>query len=163
MSFFVFIKCFYFGLSFLLYYYYINIGFSIILFWIFLLIIYLRVLKFGFFYIQIYYYYYYYFYFLFLFLIVIMIFLISFSNHLVYIYWDLLGLVSFFLVIYYNNNIRLKGSLETLMCNRWGDFFILVFFCFSFSFLLYYNIFFFGCFFLLLSSLVKRAQFPFIG
>ena len=94
---------------------------------------------------------------------VIIIFLISSSNHILYCFWDLLGLVSFFLVIFYNNFISLKGSLETLIRNRLGDLFLLVFVRVSFFYSLFFNLFYFFVIFFLVSSLVKRAQFPFIG
>jgi NADH-ubiquinone oxidoreductase chain 5 len=146
----------------------INYDFFLIIrvFWfiIFLLIIFFSVLKFGFFYIQFYFYFYFYFYLIFIFLIVIIIFLVSWRNHVIYCFWDLLGLVSFFLVLYYNNFISLKGSLETLIRNRLGDFFLLVFLVLGFYFSLFFlNFLSLRVLFLFFSSLIKRAQFPFMG
>ena len=79
--------------------------------------------------------------------------------------WDLLGVSSFFLVLYYSNWDRNSGAINTALTNRLGDFFIFVFFSGSlfgvyyfFSYRLMVN----GLFFLLvLSAFTKRAQFPF--
>jgi NADH:ubiquinone oxidoreductase subunit 5 (subunit L)/multisubunit Na+/H+ antiporter MnhA subunit len=84
------------------------------------------------------------------------------SFHLFFFIWDILGLVSFFLVLYYSNWKSLSGGLKTILRNRWGDFFLLFFICYEYLFLntiinSYFNL------FLILSAFTKSAQFPFIG
>nr|QOW40484.1 NADH dehydrogenase subunit 5 [Bunostomum phlebotomum] len=79
--------------------------------------------------------------------------------------WDLLGISSFFLVLFYNNWDSSSGAMNTALTNRIGDFFI---FCF-FSGGIFYGYYFFSfelvCSFmvlmLLLTSFTKSAQFPF--
>ena len=79
--------------------------------------------------------------------------------------WDLLGISSFFLVLFYNNWDRCRGAINTALTNRLGDFFIFLFFACCFFSGLYFNCFVFVCFFttvmLLLTAFTKRAQFPF--
>nr|YP_003434134.1 NADH dehydrogenase subunit 5 [Chabertia ovina]ACX85216.1 NADH dehydrogenase subunit 5 [Chabertia ovina] len=79
--------------------------------------------------------------------------------------WDLLGISSFFLVLFYNNWDSNSGAMNTALTNRIGDFFI---FCF-FSSVLFYGYYFFSfelmcnlmILLLLLTSFTKSAQFPF--
>nr|YP_010519791.1 NADH dehydrogenase subunit 5 [Zoniolaimus dendrolagi]UXP34568.1 NADH dehydrogenase subunit 5 [Zoniolaimus dendrolagi] len=79
--------------------------------------------------------------------------------------WDLLGISSFFLVLFYNNWDSNSGAMNTALTNRIGDFFIFTFF----SGVLFYGYYFFSfelmCSFmvllLLLTSFTKSAQFPF--
>nr|YP_010575572.1 NADH dehydrogenase subunit 5 [Varestrongylus eleguneniensis]UZM11412.1 NADH dehydrogenase subunit 5 [Varestrongylus eleguneniensis] len=94
-------------------------------------------------------------------------FMLNFSNGVfsMMLSWDLLGISSFFLVLFYSNWDSNSGAMNTALTNRIGDYFM---FCF-FSGL------FFGCYFffsitmlggigllmLLLSSFTKSAQFPF--
>ncbi|MCA2772600.1 MAG: hypothetical protein IM483_16630, partial [Microcystis sp. M122S2] len=40
--------------------------------------------------------------------------------------WDGLGLVSFFLIVYYQNQSSINSGLFTLLMNRLGDCFFLV-------------------------------------
>lgn len=81
--------------------------------------------------------------------------------------WDILGISSFFLVLFYNNWDSCSGAINTVLTNRLGDFFIFFFFSFSF---------FSGYYFISLSYFVyiprlllvftaftKSAQFPFSG
>uniref|UniRef100_A0AB39A6G0 NADH:ubiquinone reductase (H(+)-translocating) n=1 Tax=Asplanchna sp. TaxID=3231738 RepID=A0AB39A6G0_9BILA len=100
--------------------------------------------------------------------VVSMILVITMSN-MVYamLGWDGLGLVSFFLIVYYQNNSSIVSGIFTLLMNRIGDSFFLVtlvllfytyddFFSFSsslpsFSLLI----------FLLLTFITKSAIFPF--
>nr|YP_004021462.1 NADH dehydrogenase subunit 5 [Unionicola parkeri]ADP01829.1 NADH dehydrogenase subunit 5 [Unionicola parkeri] len=104
---------------------------------------------------------------LFMFVISMMILVFGFSFFSIMVGWDGLGLVSFFLVIYYNNFTSLKSGLLTVLSNRAGDLGML----FSFYYLFldgswsYLN-FSFGdvyllCFFLIFASMTKSAQFPF--
>nr|YP_009310870.1 NADH dehydrogenase subunit 5 [Triodontophorus serratus]AOT98904.1 NADH dehydrogenase subunit 5 [Triodontophorus serratus] len=79
--------------------------------------------------------------------------------------WDLLGISSFFLVLFYNNWDSNSGAMNTALTNRIGDFFIFSFF----SGILFYGYYFLSfemlCSFmvllLLLTSFTKSAQFPF--
>lgn len=79
--------------------------------------------------------------------------------------WDLLGISSFFLVLFYNNWDSCRGAINTALTNRLGDYFIFVFFrgsifrgfyFFRFSFFSFYLV-----FLLVLTAFTKRAQFPF--
>lgn len=100
--------------------------------------------------------------------VVSMILVITMSNMVYAILgWDGLGLVSFFLIVYYQNNSSIVSGIFTLLMNRIGDSFFLVtlvllfytyddFFSFSsslpsFSLLI----------FLLLTFITKSAIFPF--
>lgn len=104
-----------------------------------------------------------------LFLFVISIFFLVFSNSwvIVILGWDGLGVVSFLLVIYYNNIKSLNSGLVTVFTNRLGDcFFILsftfIFYCgvLSFDFLTI-NRFLFFLLILIVGCFTKRAQLPF--
>lgn len=100
---------------------------------------------------------------------VLRMFRLSFRNNSfsIILSWDLLGISSFFLVLFYNNWDRCSGAINTVLTNRLGDFFIFVFFrgsiffnfCFfSFNFFVWTS----GLF-LILTAFTKRAQFPFSG
>ena len=81
--------------------------------------------------------------------------------------WDGLGLISFCLVIFYQNSLRLESGLITVFRNRVGDVFFLI------SFLFFYRRGGFGwdvcsyggreifLFCLFLGAITKRAQVPF--
>nr|BAV82830.1 NADH dehydrogenase subunit 5 [Strongylus vulgaris] len=79
--------------------------------------------------------------------------------------WDLLGISSFFLVLFYNNWDSNSGAMNTALTNRIGDFFIFSFF----SGAIFYGYYFFSfelmcgsmLLLLLLTSFTKSAQFPF--
>nr|UXK95601.1 NADH dehydrogenase subunit 5 [Macropostrongyloides dissimilis] len=79
--------------------------------------------------------------------------------------WDLLGISSFFLVLFYNNWDSNSGAMNTALTNRIGDFFIFSFF----SGVIFYGYYFFSfemmcslmVLLLLLTSFTKSAQFPF--
>nr|YP_004927917.1 NADH dehydrogenase subunit 5 [Heliconema longissimum]ACV96723.1 NADH dehydrogenase subunit 5 [Heliconema longissimum] len=93
--------------------------------------------------------------------------LIMFSNSIILtlIFWDYLGISSFFLVLFYNNLTSLSGAMSTVFTNRIGDFCIFLFFnglvlC-SMSHL---NFQFFSslvAFMLFICSFVKGGQYPF--
>lgn len=72
--------------------------------------------------------------------------------------WDGLGVVSFCLIIFYMNIIRINNGIFTLLQNRFGDFFFLLV-LFIVIDLNNYNLKF--LLFLLLGCVVKRAQYPF--
>ena len=77
----------------------------------------------------------------------------------------MLGISSFFLVLFYNNWDRNSGAINTALTNRLGDFFLFTFFrgCVFVGF--YFINFEFFCLriiiLLLLTSFTKSAQFPF--
>lgn len=74
--------------------------------------------------------------------------------------WDGLGVVSFYLIIYYNNQVSVVNGIFTLFQNRLGDLFFLIFIFLIFDF--YINVVQVSFFiFLILGALVKSAQFPF--
>nr|QFG71638.1 NADH dehydrogenase subunit 5 [Histiostomatidae sp. XFX] len=104
-----------------------------------------------------------------LFLFVISMFFLVFSYSWVSLMmgWDGLGMVSFLLVIFYNNPKSLNSGLITVFTNRLGDcLFILSFIsmymggCLSFGFLAISYSFLF-CFFLMIGAITKSAQAPF--
>nr|BAV82792.1 NADH dehydrogenase subunit 5 [Onchocerca ochengi] len=108
----------------------------------------------------------YFFFFLFLF-VLSMGGLIVFSGSIVLtlVFWDFLGVSSFFLVLFYGNVSARSGAMSTVFTNRIGDFCIFLFFngfvLFSMSFLSYQ---FFGSllvFMLFVSSVIKGGQYPF--
>nr|YP_001700364.2 NADH dehydrogenase subunit 5 [Haemonchus contortus]ABY64771.2 NADH dehydrogenase subunit 5 [Haemonchus contortus] len=94
-------------------------------------------------------------------------FMLNFSNNVLAMLmsWDLLGISSFFLVLFYNNWDSNSGAMNTALTNRLGDFFLFTFFsgCVFVGF--YFISFeFFSLsmmILLLLTSFTKSAQFPF--
>ena len=103
------------------------------------------------------------------FLFVFSMFLLVFSGNFftTIVGWDGLGLVSFCLVIFYNNSSSLDSGLVTVFRNRVGDVFFLISFVFFFScgnfswdFFSYENFFIFlGLLFF--GAITKSAQVPF--
>lgn len=108
-------------------------------------------------------------YLLILILFVIRMFILNFRyrSFTILLRWDLLGITSFFLVLFYNNWDRNRGAMNTVLTNRLGDFFIFVFFSFSaflnYNFFSYQFILWSSLLFLILTAFTKRAQFPFRG
>lgn len=103
------------------------------------------------------------------FLFVFSMFLLVFSGNFftTMVGWDGLGLVSFCLVIFYNNSSRLESGLVTVFSNRLGDVFFLISFVFFFSsgsfswdLFSYGNCFLFLCL-LFFGAITKSAQIPF--
>lgn len=83
-----------------------------------------------------------------------MVLLIFFSSlSAAIIGWDLLGITSFLLVIFYNNRKRLGSGLITALTNRIGDCLFICLISISPSYL--------SVLMLLLIAMTKRAQFPF--
>ena len=104
-----------------------------------------------------------------LFSFVLSIFFLVFSGSWVVVMlgWDGLGLVSFVLVIYFNDYSSLNSGLVTILTNRVGDcFFILGFILmyhigwFWVDSIIFYNRIFF-CFMFFLGCITKSAQLPF--
>lgn len=157
---FFFVELFFLGLK-------LNIYYSGLLFSLILLMVTISVLIFSSYYLSGELFFNYYLIVLILFVFSIFILNFRYNSFSMLLSWDLLGISSFFLVLFYNNWDRNSGSINTVLTNRLGDFFLFVFF--SFSFFLSYNFFsyqFFlwsSLFFLLITSFTKRAQFPFRG
>nr|BAV78685.1 NADH dehydrogenase subunit 5 [Steinernema litorale] len=96
-------------------------------------------------------------------------FSLNFSNSMftMLVSWDILGISSFFLVLFYNNWDSCSGAMNTVLTNRLGDFFLFVFFSMGF----FSSYFFLGLSFfiymsglmLILTAFTKSAQFPFSG
>lgn len=144
-----------------------NFYFNSVLFSIILILVSLRVLIFRSYYLKGEIYFIYYLFVLIIF--VLSIYSLNFRNNtfIIIVSWDLLGITSFFLVLFYNNWDRCNGSINTVLTNRLGDYFIFVFFSSS-SFLSYFfnsfSIFLWSSlFFLVLTAFTKSAQFPFSG
>nr|YP_009535754.1 NADH dehydrogenase subunit 5 [Sperchon plumifer]AYK28784.1 NADH dehydrogenase subunit 5 [Sperchon plumifer] len=104
-----------------------------------------------------------------LFLFVCSMLLLVFSPNMfsLMVGWDGLGLVSFLLVVYYNNFSSLRSGLLTVLTNRIGDLSMMVSFFFFYAYgswglLSFYNdsIIFLGAFVMLAAS-TKSAQLPF--
>nr|YP_009681527.1 NADH dehydrogenase subunit 5 [Septifer bilocularis]QDO71939.1 NADH dehydrogenase subunit 5 [Septifer bilocularis] len=84
--------------------------------------------------------------------------------------WDGLGLTSFLLVCYYQNNKSLSGAMLTALSNRVGDVFILFSICFfmneggwslySYNSMMYM---FYFCLIILFAGMTKSAQMPFVA
>nr|YP_009127939.1 NADH dehydrogenase subunit 5 [Gongylonema pulchrum]AIY56393.1 NADH dehydrogenase subunit 5 [Gongylonema pulchrum] len=91
--------------------------------------------------------------------------LFSGSVLLILVFWDFLGISSFFLVLFYNNVVSRSGSMSTVFTNRIGDFSIFLFFnglvLFSLSFLSFQFFSFLLGFMLFISAFVKGGQYPF--
>lgn len=108
-------------------------------------------------------------YFLVLMIFVLRIFMLNFSfnSFSILLSWDLLGISRFFLVQFYNNWDSCRGSINTVLTNRLGDYFIFIFFSVTIfsgiSFFMFSIVFLSLFFFLLLAAFTKSAQFPFSG
>nr|YP_003734897.1 NADH dehydrogenase subunit 5 [Setaria digitata]ACZ44421.1 NADH dehydrogenase subunit 5 [Setaria digitata] len=108
----------------------------------------------------------YFFFFLFLF-VLSMCGLIVFSGNVIMtlVFWDFLGVSSFFLVLFYGNVCSRSGSMFSVFTNRIGDFCIFLFFN---GFVLFsvgsFSYQFFGSllvFMLFVSAFIKGGQYPF--
>lgn len=92
---------------------------------------------------------------------------INFSNlFFIMLGWDGLGLVSFFLIVYYQNFSSISSGLFTVLINRIGDCFFIVrislfFFLYPFHWTSNFLPSFLPSFLLLLTFITKRAIFPF--
>nr|YP_009742088.1 NADH dehydrogenase subunit 5 [Angiostrongylus mackerrasae]QID77473.1 NADH dehydrogenase subunit 5 [Angiostrongylus mackerrasae] len=94
-------------------------------------------------------------------------FMLNFSNSVftMMMSWDLLGISSFFLVLFYSNWDSNSGAMNTALTNRMGDYFIFCFFSSSlFSSYYFFSFSFFvggGLLLLVFTSFTKSAQYPF--
>lgn len=103
-----------------------------------------------------------------LFLFVIAILLLLFRGRVLFIFlgWEGLGVTSFVLIIFYQNVIRMKGGLMTLLTNRLGDAMLLIRLAYwfsSYAAMFTSGIRIIGLTLLLLTTATKRAQWPFIN
>ena len=103
-----------------------------------------------------------------LFVLSIYLLVISPSLLRIIVGWDGLGVISFLLVMYYQNSSSLKSSLITIYTNRFGDVAILfsLYYLYSLRYWaienFYWNSFsFFLACFLIIAAITKRAQIPF--
>ena len=78
------------------------------------------------------------------------------------LFWDLLGVRSFFLILFYLNQKRVYGALCTVLRGRIGDLFLLCLFSYSIGLRILF-LFPLVIGFILLRGITKRAQFPFMG
>nr|WET59139.1 NADH dehydrogenase subunit 5 [Eudiplozoon nipponicum]WET59163.1 NADH dehydrogenase subunit 5 [Eudiplozoon nipponicum] len=89
-----------------------------------------------------------------------MVFLILSSGVTSLICWEYLGIVSFFLILFYGNSVSLKASMVTLVTSRLGDLFFFLFIGYYLFF--YVNWVFIGvCFIFIIGS--KSAVYPMIS
>nr|AXN91613.1 NADH dehydrogenase subunit 5 [Dracunculus medinensis]AXN91677.1 NADH dehydrogenase subunit 5 [Dracunculus medinensis]QXN59207.1 NADH dehydrogenase subunit 5 [Dracunculus medinensis]QXN59265.1 NADH dehydrogenase subunit 5 [Dracunculus medinensis]QXN59273.1 NADH dehydrogenase subunit 5 [Dracunculus medinensis] len=92
---------------------------------------------------------------------------VVFSNNCIsmLIFWDLLGVSSYFLVLYYGNWDSCSGSMNTVMMNRVGDVCVFLVFCGLFfmgiDFISLELVVSVALFFFILSTFTKSAQYPF--
>lgn len=94
------------------------------------------------------------------FIFTILLLIASNSFYSVFMYWDILGLVSLFLIFYYNNNTAHINGLITFFCNRIGDSIIilrLAFITILSPSIRIINI----SYLFILAIITKRAQLPF--
>nr|YP_003001981.1 NADH dehydrogenase subunit 5 [Taenia multiceps]ACS37257.1 NADH dehydrogenase subunit 5 [Taenia multiceps] len=76
------------------------------------------------------------------------------------IFWEYLGVVSFFLILFYDNFLSLRSSIVTLVSSRFGD--VCLFLLIGLSCFMYSNyLFCIAIFFLIIFT--KSASFPFIS
>nr|YP_002650716.1 NADH dehydrogenase subunit 5 [Dermatophagoides pteronyssinus]ACF54669.1 NADH dehydrogenase subunit 5 [Dermatophagoides pteronyssinus] len=104
---------------------------------------------------------------LFLFVVSMFFLVFSYSWFLVMLGWDGLGVVSFLLVIYYNDPKSMDSGLITFLTNRLGDCFFLLsfmfmFYCgyFSFNYLSVIDFLWFSVI-VMVGAITKSAQMPF--
>nr|YP_011009665.1 NADH dehydrogenase subunit 5 [Hygia bidentata]WPV77657.1 NADH dehydrogenase subunit 5 [Hygia bidentata] len=105
-----------------------------------------------------------------LFILSMMIMIISPNLISILLGWDGLGLVSYCLVIYFNNYKSYNSGMLTVLTNRIGDVFILLGVAILFNsgswHYLFYNIYFYNwsylfCLFIILAAFTSSAQIPF--
>ncbi len=76
------------------------------------------------------------------------------------LFWEYLGVVSYFLILFYLSYLSLRASIVTLVSSRFGD--VCLFFAIALGALSKFNSFWWGLLFFLI-ILTKRARFPFIS
>lgn len=76
------------------------------------------------------------------------------------LFWEYLGVVRYFLILFYLSYLSLRASVITLVSSRFGD--VCLFFVISLGFFSKFNSFWWGLLFFFI-ILTKRARFPFIS
>nr|YP_010561848.1 NADH dehydrogenase subunit 5 [Colossendeis brevirostris]UYX57809.1 NADH dehydrogenase subunit 5 [Colossendeis brevirostris] len=104
-------------------------------------------------------------------LFVISMILLIYSSNMIFLLlgWDGLGLVSFLLVIFYQNKSSLAGGVLTILSNRLGDGFLILGLCmmydmmsYNYIYMIYLdNKYMYFMILILLACMTKSAQFPF--
>nr|YP_214842.1 NADH dehydrogenase subunit 5 [Leptorhynchoides thecatus]AAT64939.1 NADH dehydrogenase subunit 5 [Leptorhynchoides thecatus] len=96
--------------------------------------------------------------------------LLSISNYSVLMGWEILGVSSFLLILYYMSRSSYGGSMMTILLNRWGDIGLVLFMISVFSFCAIacnmscsWGMGVFSGVLLVLCVLSKSAQYPFCG
>nr|WJJ44376.1 NADH dehydrogenase subunit 5 [Meloidogyne javanica] len=140
----------------------LSMSFSSYFFNSILILIFLLVFMFSLFYMKNYLFFMYYMYMFFCFLMMMFMLNLIYGFHLLFFVWDMLGLVSYFLVKFYLNWEALSGALNTIFSNRIGDFFLIYFFCSEYKFM-FSLMDMMSILFLFMSCLTKSSQFPFFG
>lgn len=99
------------------------------------------------------------------FVISILLLILSESYLVIFLGWEGLGITSFLLIVFYQNWVRLRGGLMTLLTNRLGDRVLLIRFSYWLSLRLLSPVYQKGAILafllFLLVALTKRAQVPF--
>nr|UXG56635.1 NADH dehydrogenase subunit 5 [Cerceris albofasciata] len=80
--------------------------------------------------------------------------------------WDGLGLISYCLVIFYNNMMSYNSGMITILCNRLGDISLILMMCYmyiygSWNLIFYKNLDLICLILLIICAFTKSAQFPF--
>nr|YP_010235828.1 NADH dehydrogenase subunit 5 [Youtuus erythrus]QTD82446.1 NADH dehydrogenase subunit 5 [Youtuus erythrus] len=110
------------------------------------------------------------FYFVFMFILMMIFFIMIPDLVCILLGWDGLGLVSYCLVIYYQNNMSMYSGMITVLMNRFGDVFLILgiglFFNFGSWHFFLYNDFYdlnsnYLIYLILFASFTSSAQFPF--
>nr|YP_009415147.1 NADH dehydrogenase subunit 5 [Breviscolex orientalis]ASL24600.1 NADH dehydrogenase subunit 5 [Breviscolex orientalis] len=76
------------------------------------------------------------------------------------VFWEFLGVVSFFLILFYLNYSGLRSSVVTLVSSRFGD--VSLFFIIGGAFY-FYSVGYMWCVFMLMVICTKSASFPFVS
>nr|YP_009440981.1 NADH dehydrogenase subunit 5 [Moniezia benedeni]AOY40421.1 NADH dehydrogenase subunit 5 [Moniezia benedeni] len=92
----------------------------------------------------------------------VMILLVSTGDYmLTLIFWEYLGVVSFFLILFYCSNLSLRASIITLVSSRLGDVCLFLMLCVSCYF--FNNVLFIPLIIFFFIMFTKSASFPFIS
>lgn len=143
----------------------LEINFFIIIFIFVLLIIFLIIIYYSKNYINKNLFYFYFIILINLFLIFIIIIILRKNYYFLFFSWDILGFIRFLLVFFYSIIEVIRSSMITIISNRLGDFTILLWLIISYLIeineIIFINVLFLV--FFIITSMTKRAQFPFLG
>lgn len=76
------------------------------------------------------------------------------------VFWEYLGVVRFFLILFYDRYLSLRSSIVTLVSSRFGDVCLFILICINCCIVKVPEV---ACFIFLLIVLTKSARFPFIS